>query len=164
MKPPPLLVALTRWTVIVGFTGLLVMAALTMTDAVLRYLSAPRIPGFGDMGEVVFALVIASCFPAGLLREQNIQITLLVERLGPRSRAWAELLGAALTLVVFAFIAVQFVFMTADLQSAGRTTSTVRLPVAPWWWLTTLVMLSTLPVQGWITLERLRQALAGPKP
>lgn len=161
MKPPPLLAAVTRWTVIVGFSGLLFIAALTMIDAILRYLSAPRIPGFGDIGEVVFALVIASCFPAGLLREQNIRITLLVDRLGPRLRAWTEVLGAALTLVVFAFIAVQFVFMTMDLQAAGRTTSTVRLPVAPWWWLTTIVMLSTLPVQGWITLVRLGKAVAG---
>ena len=58
---------LTRRVAAIGFTGLVAMAVLTMFDASMRYLGLPRIPGFSDFGEVIYAVVIASCFPAGLL-------------------------------------------------------------------------------------------------
>ena len=150
---------LTRRIAIIGFSGLVVVAVLTLFDATFRHLGLPRIPGFGDTGEVVYAIVIASCFPAGLLRGQNIRITLLGDRFFPRAQPWFEVFAGLLTLLVFAAIAAQFVLMTWDLQSAQRVTSTVRMPIAPWWWLSTLIMLTTIPVQAWVSWIALRDAL-----
>ena len=159
-----MLASLTRRIAVIGFGGLVVVAVLTLFDASLRHLGLPRIPGFGDTGEVVFAIVIASCFPAGLLREQNIRITLLGDRVLPRWGPWFELFAALLTLIVFTSIAVQFVLMTWDLQAAHRVTSTIRMPIAPWWWISTLIMLTTIPVQAWVVARRwgaARQASQG---
>ena len=152
---------LTRRVAVVGFIALTVMAVLTMFDATFRHLNLPRIPGFGDIGEVIFAIIIASCFPVGLLREQNIRISLLGDRFAPRLRPWLELLGAVLTFIVFTAIAWQFIAMTWDMQISHRVTSTVALPAAPWWWISTAIMLVTVPVQAYVTLTKFRLARAG---
>jgi len=147
---------LTHRVVVIGFTGLVVIGLLTMLDAVLRHLNLARIPGFGDLGEVVFAIVIASCFPAGLRNDQNIRITLLGDKLAPRLKPWLELLQTTLTLLVFTAIAVQFVLMTWDLQANHRVTSTIEMPVAPWWWIATVIMAISVPVQAGVVLARWR--------
>jgi TRAP-type C4-dicarboxylate transport system permease small subunit len=151
---------LTHRVVVIGFSGLVVIGLLTMLDAVLRHLNLPRIPGFGDLGEVVFAIVIASCFPAGLRNDQNIRITLLGDRLAPRAKPWLEVLQSVLTLVVFAAIAVQFVLMTWDLQINHRVTSTIEMPIAPWWWIATAVMAISVPVQAGVVVARWRDLRA----
>lgn len=147
--------ALTRRVAIAGFVALTVMAILTMFDSLLRHLELARIPGFGDVGEVIFAIIIASCFPVGLLREQNIRISLLGDRFMPRLRPWLEVLGSLLTFLVFTAIAWQFVAMTWDMQISHRVTSTVSLPAAPWWWVSTAIMLVTVPVQGYVLLTKI---------
>ena len=63
---------ITQSVALLGFMGLVVMALLIFYDGSARFLSAPRISGFSDYGEVVFPIVIASCFPAGLLRQSNV--------------------------------------------------------------------------------------------
>ena len=151
------LARLTHWVVVIGFTGLVVIGLLTMVDAVARHLHLTRIPGFGDLGEVVFAIVIASCFPAGLRNDQNIRITLVGDKLTPGLRPWFEVLQSLLTLVVFAAIAVQFVLMTWDLQVAHRVTTTIEMPVAPWWWIATAIMAISVPVQMGVVWGRWRE-------
>ncbi len=145
---------LTRWVAIIGFTGLVVIGLMTMVDAVSRHLLLPRIPGFSDFGEVFFALVIASCFPAGLLHNQNVAVTFLGDALGARPRAVLNFLAALITLVVFALIAYQIVLMTIDYQQTGRVTSTVLMPTAPWWWVTSAILVTCLPVQLWVVVAR----------
>lgn len=153
--------ALTQGVAIVGFCGLVVMAMLTMADALLRWSGLPRIPGFGDYGDVVFALVIASCFPAGLIRGHNITIRFLGRALGERRAAWPELFGSVVTLVFFSLLVWQFVVYTLDLGANQRTTRTLELPLAPWWWATTLVMALTIPVQLLVVIDNAIAAVTG---
>ena len=151
---------LTHRVVVIGFTGLVAIGLFTMLDAVLRHLNLPRIPGFGDVGEVVFAIVIASCFPAGLRNDQNIRITLVGDQLAPHLKPWLEVFQAILTLVVFVAIAVQFVLMTWDLQVHHRVTSTIEMPVAPWWWIATAIMAISVPVQIGVLVARWRDLMS----
>lgn len=146
--------SLTRWVAVIGFTGLVVIGLMTMVDAVSRHLLLPRIPGFGDFGDVFFALVIASCFPAGLLHNQNVAVTFLGDALGARARALLNFLAALITLVVFALIAYQIVLMTIDYQETGRVTATILMPIAPWWWVTAAILATCLPVQLWVVVAR----------
>jgi len=50
--------------------------------------------------------------------------------------------------------------MTWDMQISHRVTSTVALPAAPWWWLSSAIMVVTVPVQSLVLLAKLRAALA----
>jgi TRAP-type C4-dicarboxylate transport system permease small subunit len=155
---------LDRWTrriATIGFTGLVIIAVLTMADSMARYLWLPRIPGFNDFNQVIFAIVIATCFPAGLLRANNITIRFLGAALGDGARRWLDTFGALLTLAFFAMLAWRFVFMTADFQVNHRVTETIEMPVAPWWWLTTAIMVLCVPIQVWIVADRLVGAIRG---
>lgn len=152
---------LTQATAFLGFGALVAIALATMVDAGMRYLSVGRISGFQDFQEVAFALVIASCFPAGLMQGHNVTIRFLGRALPSRAQAWVETFGALITLVFFALLVWQFVLLTADLQRNGRVTGTLEMPVAPWWWATTAVMALTVPVQAFVFAQRFHEAWTG---
>ena len=151
----------TRWIATIGFTGLAILAALTMFDSMMRWLFLPRIPGFTDVGEVIFAIVIATCFPAGLLRSNNITIKFLGSGLGPAAHRWLDIFGSLMTLAFFTMLAWQFVVITADYQVNTRVTETIELPIAPWWWVTTTIMLLCVPIQLWVMVDRFLSAVRG---
>ena len=55
----------------------------------------------------------------------------------------------------FAVIVWQFFLLTLDFQASGRTTQTIEMPLAPWWWVTTALMALGIPVQAWVFLPNL---------
>lgn len=152
---------LTQTVAIIGFVGLVVMALLIFYDGAARWLGAPRISGFADFGEVIFPLVIASCFPAGLLRQTNVTVRVTGKLAGPRVNAALEFLAALITLIFFAILVWQFVLLTAKYGAAGRTTRTIGVPLAPWWWGTTAIMALCIPVQVVVTWSWLRALITG---
>lgn len=152
---------LTRWVAIVGFCGLVAVSLLTMVDGLSRHVGLPRITGFTDFSQVFFAVIIASCFPIGLLRNQNITITFVGKALGRRGEAVLNAFGALVTFAFFVFVAWQFLVYTIDVTESGRTTRTILMPLAPWWWITSAVILATVPVQAWVTAARFAEAIGG---
>jgi len=152
---------ITQTVALVGFCGLVVMALLIFYDGTARYLGVPRISGFSDYGEVIFPLVIASCFPAGLLRQTNVTVRVIGNLGGPRVNAALELLAALVTLAFFAVLVWQFVELASKYGSGGRTTRTINIPLAPWWWGTTAIMALCLPVQVYVTFAWARALMTG---
>jgi TRAP-type C4-dicarboxylate transport system permease small subunit len=152
---------ITQNVAIVGFCGLVVMALLITWDGMARYLNAPRISGFADYGEVVFPLVIASCFPAGLLRQTNVTVRVIGTAAGGRVNAALELFGAIVTLAFFGLLIWQFIHLADQYQSGGRTTRTIGIPLAPWWYATIAVMALCVPVQAYVTWAWLRALVQG---
>ena len=146
---------LTRWLALIGFASLVAICVMTMYDGLARYSGLPRIPGFRDFGEVIFAVLIASCFPIGLLRNRNITITFLGTVLGPRARRVLDTFGAILVLAAFVLIAWALIVRTD--QIGMRTTRTGYMYVAPWAWAATLVMCSSVLVQIWVVAARLAE-------
>lgn len=155
---------ITQNVAIVGFCGLVIMAILITWDGMARYLGAPRISGFADYGEVVFPLVIASCFPAGLLRQTNVTVRFLGTAGGPRVYAALELFGAVVTLAFFGLLVWQFIHLAAQYQDGGRTTRTIGIALAPWWYGTIAVISLCLPVQIYVTWAWLRAVVQGETP
>jgi len=151
----------TRFVALAGFSGLVVIGVLTMLDGLARQFGLPRLPGFGDVTQMFFAIIIASCFPAGLLHNQNISVTFLGKALGKRAEAWLEVFASCVTFIVFALLTYQFFLMTVDYQATGRVTPTILVPVAPWWWVTTAIITLCLPVQMWMVWARLQEAATG---
>jgi TRAP-type C4-dicarboxylate transport system permease small subunit len=143
----------------IGFTGLVILSLLTMVDGVSRWLALPRIPGFLDISEIVYAIVITTCFPALLIRDHNVTIRFLGKAVGGRTNYWLEFFGNLLTLVFFAVLVWQFYFFTLDLQANNRTSPTLEFPVAPWWWITSIIMTITVPVQVLVVFDSLYSAL-----
>ena len=143
----------------IGFTGLVIMSLLTMVDGIGRWLALPRIPGFIDISEVVYAIVITSCFPVLLIRDQNVTIRFLGKAIGGRTNHWLELFGNLLTLAFFSILVWQFYLLTLDLQENNRTSPTLEFPIAPWWWITSFIMTITVPVQVLVVFDSLCSAI-----
>ena len=140
------------------------MALLIFYDGAARYLGVPRISGFSDYGEVVFPIVIASCFPAGLLRQTNVTVRVFGKIGGPRLNAALEAFAALVTLIFFVVLAWQFIKLTQQYGAGGRTTRTIAIPLAPWWWVTTAIMAACVPVQAYVTYAWMRAAILGGVP
>ena len=145
----------------IGFTGLVILSLLTMVDGVSRWLTLPRIPGFLDISEICYAIVITACFPALLIRDHNVTIRFLGKAVGGRTNYWLEFFGNTLTLAFFAVLVWQFYLLTLDLQLNNRTSPTLEFPVAPWWWITSIIMTITVPVQALVVFDSLHSAIFG---
>ncbi len=152
---------ITQSIALIGFTGLVIVGFLIFYDGAARWIGAPRIHGFSDYGEVVYPIVIASCFPAGLLRQTNITVRIFGKIGGPRLNAILETLAAAIVLVFFAILAWQFVKLVGKYGDAGRTTRTIGIPLAPFWWITTAIMVLCTPVQIYVVYAWARAAITG---
>ena len=152
---------ITQTVALIGFAGLVVVAFLIFYDGGARWLNAPRIHGLKDYGEVVYPLVIASCFPAGLLRQTNVTVRAFGKIGGGRVNAWLEAFAAFVVLCFFAILAWQFVKLTANYGAAGRTTRTIGIPLAPWWWFTTAIMAACVPIQAYVFWSWAKAALVG---
>jgi|TARA_B100000315_G_C14410988_1_gene510978 TRAP-type C4-dicarboxylate transport system permease small subunit len=148
-----------RLVACIGFTGLVLVALLTMVDGVARWLTLPRIPGFSDYAEIAYAIVITSCFPALLIRDQNVTIRFLGKALRGRSNYWLEVFGNILTLAFFAVLVWQFYMLTLDLQQSNRTSPTLEFPIAPWWWIVSIIMTITVPVQVLVVFDSIYSAI-----
>jgi len=155
---------ITQSAALIGFFGLALMGLLIFYDGSARALGWPRVAGFSDYGELILPVVIASCFPAGLLRRSNLSIRLLGKRLGERASAWLETGAAAATLLFFGLLAWQFAVMSSDFSAAGRTTPTREMMLAPWWWGVTFIMVVSSLVQVYVLTAWARAAIMGTVP
>ena len=70
-------------------------------------------------------------------------------------------MAALVTLIFFMILVWQFVNLAAKYGSAGRTTRTIGLALAPWWWGTTAIMALCIPVQTYVTFSWLRSLISG---
>lgn len=148
-----------RLVACIGFAALVVVAILTMIDGLGRWLTLPRIPGFGDIAQISYAIVLASCFPVLLIRDKNITIRFVGRALGQRAHYWLEVLGNTLTLAFFAVLVWQFYLLTLDLQANNRASPTLEFPIAPWWWIVTIIMTLTVPVQILVVFDSIYSAM-----
>ena len=148
-----------RFVACIGFAGLVLVALLTMIDGLGRWLTLPRIPGFSDVAQIAYAIVLASCFPVLLIRDKNITIRFVGRALGQRAHYWFEVLGNILTLAFFVILVWQFYLLTLDLQANSRTSPTIEFPIAPWWWIITFIMTVTVPVQILVVYDSIHSAM-----
>ena len=146
----------TKRIALVGFTGLVLIALLTFYDGAARYLDLPRVSGYADVGELLFPIIIASCFPALLIQQKNLTIRVLGRVAGDDTARWADLAAAVAVLIFFTLLSLQFVQMTLDFHAAGRTTATIEIPTAVFWMIATSILWLCVPIQLLVVLSRLR--------
>lgn len=151
----------TRWVALFGLIILLLFALFIMGDILMRWLFSAPYEGVVDLSRVLLPVIVSTCFPIALLQRQHITIRFLGSALGPRRETWFDLFGASALLLFFVLVAWQFVLHTADLQAVGEYTWVIQLPMAPWWWVTTSVMASCVPLQGLIVVSQFVRAVTG---
>lgn len=113
--------------------GLLILAATTTLDVLLRYAFARPIRGFADVTTLAGAVLLAACMPWVVASRGNIAIDLVGRAAGPRARRALDLFGALVTFAFFAVLAWQYVAFALDMYRSGERMPILRWPVWPWW-------------------------------
>lgn len=151
----------TRRVAFIGLAGLLIVAVVTMIDVLLRWLFNSPIEGYEDITQLLFAIIVAACFPAGLLQGRNITIRFLGRALGQRATLCLEALGAIATFFFFAVVAWQVAGFAIDEMANGRYTQTLEIATGPWWLVVAVILLMCVPVQLVIMLAKTGAAITG---
>ena len=138
----------SRWVALCGLSILLLLALFIIVDIVMRWLLNTPYEGVGDISRVLLPIIVSSCFPIGLLQQRHVTIRFLGKSLGPHWEATFNLFGGILFLLFFSLVAWQFTLYTIELQAVGEHTWVIQIPMAPWWWVTTGIMASCVPLQA----------------
>lgn len=131
--------------------GLLLLAAGTTIDVVMRYAFARPIPGFGDVTALGGAVLLSACMPWVMASRGNIVIDLLGRASGRRTRRRLDAFGEAVAFVFFAVLAWQYVGFALDMYRSGERMAILRWPVWPWW----TGVAACIAVTAWVALVTL---------
>ena len=126
---------LARALAVAGLGLLLVFAAATIADGLLRFFAARPIDAVRDLGGLVAALAVACCIPLVVIERGNISIRFVAAVAGPAASRVADIAASGLVLAVLLAMTWQFGKLAARAAADGASTWMLRIPTAPVWWL-----------------------------
>ncbi|MCL4675298.1 MAG: TRAP transporter small permease [Pararhodobacter sp.] len=146
---------ISRGAAIIGVLFLLMIAGLSVVDILTREITGQPIRGANDFAGLLIIIVIAACFPAGLLERRQIKVTFLGSAL-PRSMNRAlEVFGALLTGLMFLAMAYYVTLHAQRLSASQEFTMVLNWPVAPWWWVASACFWICVPAQLFVTVAEI---------
>jgi len=140
--------------------GMLAVAAITMVDVLLRWITDEPIAAINEMVQMTFSVAIAACIPAGMAQRVNLKIDLVARYFTPAVHAWLEVLGCACLWLFYAVLAWRIELVAEKLGSEGRTTVILLLPQAPFIHGVAFLLAFGTLVQAVILVNEIRRALA----
>ena len=142
----------TRAAAILGVFFLLIVAGLSVLDIVVREWTGRPMRGAGDLARLLTIIIIAACFPAGLLERRQIKVTLLGAILPVWANRVIEVFAALLTCLMFAFIAYYVTLYAQRVTASAEFTMVLRWPIAPWWWAASICFWACIPAQLFVVV------------
>ena len=152
-------VTFTRPIAFIGVLGMLVAAAITVVDVLMRWLASTAITALNEITSLVFAVAVAACIPAGLAGGVNLKIDILARWLTGRVGAWLDALGALLLFVFFLLLTWRIAVYAESLVAQGRTTLILSWPIAPAMYAVAFLFGIGTLVQAVLTVNATRRAL-----
>lgn len=121
----------TRRLALVGGWLLLLIALVTVADALLRKFFSRPIQGTFEATELVLAAIIFFAMPYTGLTDAHVVLDLTTDRLS--ARAQSVIIGAngLFCALVLGFIAYEMGLLAAEYVETARTTITMRIPLSP---------------------------------
>ena len=141
-------------------TGMLTVAGITMLDVLLRWLARSPITALNEIVELIFAVAIAACIPAGLANGVNLKVDMLSRWMSARVKAWLNATGSAALLLFFVVLAWQIGLYAGDMLREGRGTVILDVPQAPFIYAVCGLIAFGCVVQIVITANEARRAWA----
>ena len=151
---------LSRVVAIACVCGMLLVAAITMVDVLLRWIANEPIPAINEIVQMTFSVAIAACIPAGMTQRVNLKIDLVARYFSPALHAWLEVLGGACLWLFYGVLAGRIWLFADALAQDGRTTVILGLPEAPFMYAVAVLFAFGAVVQTIIVLNDVRRALA----
>ncbi len=152
-------VALARRVALIAVAGMLAVSLLTIADVSLRAAFNLPITGLGEASELIMAVVITACFPAGLASRNHITIDFLRHWLGPATVAAVEAIGGVMILAMMGLLLWKFRDYAVRLELRNEITLVTGIPVAPFWWVVTGLLALCVMVQAIVATNQIGAAI-----
>lgn len=147
---------------LVAVGAMLVICLLTMVDVLGRWLLNSPITGFYEIAQLLVGVVIAASFPSAIANRTNLVIDFLSASFGEIARRWLSAVGGALMLAFLAVLAWRLGFYADGLASRNAKTINLDVPLAPFWWVVTGLVVGCVLVQAVVLAVQVREALRSP--
>jgi tripartite ATP-independent transporter DctM subunit len=126
-----LFIAWGQRVALVAVASLLLIAAATVVDVVLRNVFGLTLYGLNEISALLVAIAAAACLPYGLAAGASLDVDLIAHLLSDKGKRVLGLGGAVLGAVFFGILAVQVWNAAEQIADAGQTSLMTNLPIAP---------------------------------
>ncbi|WP_341864212.1 TRAP transporter small permease [Gymnodinialimonas sp. 57CJ19] len=144
---------ISKPTAIIGILGLLAIACVTLASVTARAVFNSAIVWAHDAASLIIIIVVATCFPTGVLLRKHVAIEFLGGALGPRWTRILDTFGAVITTVALAVLAWQMTVIAGQEVAYNSTTTVARIPTGPVWWAAAIIVCVSVPMQVIVTLR-----------
>lgn len=138
----------TRFLSVIGLIGLMILAAMTLADGMMRWLANSPIEGVRDLGAITIALAVSCSLPMVLIERGNITIRIVETAISERAGRVLNVIAALLVGVVLTAMAWQFQLYASKMARAHETTWVLQIPVAPFWYGVDAILWCAVVVQA----------------
>lgn len=144
---------ISKPTAIIGVLGLLMIALITIVSVTARAVFSYPIIWGHDIASLIIIIVVATCFPTGVMLRKHVAIEFLGAGLGPKWAQRLDTLGAAVTTIALGFVAWQMSVLAGQEVAYNTSTIVVRIPTGPVWWIAAIIVWISVPMQAIVTLH-----------
>jgi len=141
-----------------GLSLLLILAAFTMLDGLLRAFANYPLDLIREVGDLVAAICGAACLPITLLRRANITLRTFSNAFPARVVQIIDSSAAAVVEVLMIAMAWQFYLFSVKTMRAGDVTWLLNIPKAPFWFAVDGILWVAVTVQTFVLIEEISGA------
>jgi TRAP-type C4-dicarboxylate transport system permease small subunit len=106
------------------------MIMLTLCDVILRNFGHP-ITGSMEFIQYGGCIVFAFSIPFGTLLGSQVIVDILTEKLSPKRKRIVEIITRCVGIIIFLFIAYNFIVYGIDVSKTGERTASFKIPYYP---------------------------------
>lgn len=146
-------IQISKPTAIVGVLGLLMIAIITIATVTARAVFNYPIIWGHDLASLIIIVVVATCFPTGVMLRKHVAIEFLGSALGPKGDRVLDFFGALVTAIALTVLAWQMSVIADQETAYNSSTIVARIPTGPVWWLAAIIVWVSVPMQFVVTLQ-----------
>lgn len=143
---------------VAGLSLLLILAAFTVVDGLLRAFANYPLDLIREVGDLVAAICGAACLPITLLHRANITLRAFSNVLPARAVLTIDAFAAALVEILMIAMAWQFYLFSVKTMRAGDVTWLLNIPKAPFWFVVDGILWVAVTVQTFVLIEEISGA------
>jgi hypothetical protein len=143
---------------VAGLLLLLILAAFTVVDGLLRAFANYPLDLIREVGDLVAAICGAACLPITLLHRGNITLRAFSGVLPARVVQTIDSFAAAIVELLMIAMACQFYLFGVKTMRAGDVTWLLNIPKAPFWFAVDGILWVAVAVQTLVLIEEISGA------
>lgn len=116
---------------LVSCLPLFILVAITTMDVVARYVFNTSVPDTAEISAMLLGICISLSLPFATLRQEQVRVDMVVNRLPARGRAVAEVVTLFVSTVLFALIAWQTIKRVLYSMNSGEYIGAMEIPIWP---------------------------------